>query len=108
MPLISIIIPCFNQGHFLKDALLSLEKCDKNLFEIIIINDGSTDESTNRYLRELSDQGLHVIFQNNTGLGQARNNGIMEAKGKYILPLDSDNKIRPEYLIKAIEILEKD
>ena len=108
MPLISIIIPCFNQGDYLKEALLSLEKCDPNLFETIIINDGSTDEATNRYLKDLRDRGLNVIFQSNTGLGQARNNGITKARGKYILPLDSDNKIKPEYLSKGIEVLESD
>jgi glycosyltransferase involved in cell wall biosynthesis len=108
MPLITLIIPCFNQGDLLKEALQSLEECDKSLFEIIIINDGSTDELTNNTLKELADDGINVIFQSNTGLGQARNNGIKEAKGKYILPLDSDNRIRAEYLTKGIQILEND
>jgi glycosyltransferase involved in cell wall biosynthesis len=108
MPLISVIIPCFNQGAFLQEALRSLDQCDQSLFETIIVNDGSTDEFTNKYLRELSEQGVHVIFQNNTGLGQARNNGIKQANGKYILPLDSDNKIRPDYMVKGIEMLERD
>ncbi|MES1219191.1 MAG: glycosyltransferase family A protein [Bacteroidota bacterium] len=106
--LISVIIPCFNQGAFIKDALISLEQCDKNLFEIIIVNDGSTDEFTNRYLKELSDGGIFVLFQENMGLARARNNGIKKATGKYILPLDSDNKIRPEYLTEGIDALEKD
>lgn len=106
MRLLSIVIPCYNQGHFLKETLASLEACDNSLFEIIIVNDGSTDEFTNQYLRELSQGGYQVIFQENTGLGQARNNGIARATGQYILPLDSDNKIRPAYISLGIEILE--
>lgn len=107
MPLVSVIIPCYNQGTYIKDALDSLEKCDKSLFELIIVNDGSTDEFTNRYLKAISEQGMSVIFQENMGLAMARNNGIRKANGKYILPLDSDNKIRPGYLVAGIEILEK-
>jgi glycosyltransferase involved in cell wall biosynthesis len=106
-PRISIVIPCFNQGSYINDALESLEKCDKNLFEIIIVNDGSTDTFTNKLLQELNDQGFFVIFQENMGLARARNNGIRAAKGEYILPLDSDNKIRPEYLTQSLEVFEQ-
>jgi glycosyltransferase involved in cell wall biosynthesis len=105
-PLISVIIPCYNQGHFLQDALDSLEKCDPVLFEIIIINDGSTDIFTNQYCEQLQFKGLNIIFQENGGLSAARNTGIAQAKGKYILPLDADNKIRPEYLTEGIKVLE--
>ncbi len=105
--IISVVIPCYNQGIFLKEALDSLELCDKKLFEVIIINDGSTDHFTNKYTERLYEQGHHVIFQENSGLGQARNIGIKQAKGKYILPLDADNKIYPGYISKSLEILEK-
>src|SRR5688500_12631026 len=97
-PAISVIIPCYNQGHYLREALESLEKCNQELFEIIIVNDGSTDSFTNEYTKELESRGYKLIFQQNTGLGQARNNGIKQAVGKYILPLDADNKIYPDYL----------
>ncbi|MBS1607586.1 MAG: glycosyltransferase family 2 protein [Bacteroidetes bacterium] len=106
-PPISIVIPCFNQGNYINEALDSLERCDKSLFETIIINDGSTDSYTNKLLQELSDQGFFVIFQENMGLAKARNNGVKSAKGKYILPLDSDNKIRPEYLTRSLEVFDK-
>ena len=107
IPFVSVIIPCFNQGIFVKDALESLEKCDQNLFETIIVNDGSTDDFTNNYLNELSSRGFFVLTQKNLGLAEARNNGIKKAKGDYILPLDSDNKIRPGYLAKSLEVFEK-
>ncbi|MEO5592089.1 MAG: glycosyltransferase family A protein [Chitinophagaceae bacterium] len=105
-PIISVVIPCYNQGKYLKDALDSLHQCDHALFEIIIVNDGSTDEFTNQYIEELSKTGYHVIFQQNTGLGGARNSGIHKAAGKYILPLDADNKIYPAYLERSISILD--
>jgi len=105
-PIISVVIPCYNQGKYLKDALDSLHQCDSALFETIIVNDGSTDEFTNQYLEELSKTGYNVIFQQNTGLGGARNSGIHRATGKYILPLDADNKIYPAYLERSISILD--
>jgi glycosyltransferase involved in cell wall biosynthesis len=106
-PLLSIVIPCFNQGVYLKDALASLAACDQNLFEVIIVNDGSTDGDTNQYLQAISAQGYTVVFQENTGLGQARNNGIKKAAGKYILPLDSDNMIRPGYITESLALMER-
>lgn len=105
-PKISVIIPCYNQGHYLAETLHSLTECNPALFEVIIVNDGSTDTYTNAYLKTLQEQGYNVIFQDNKGLPVARNVGIMAAKGEYILPLDSDNKIRKEYLTVAISILD--
>jgi len=107
-PVLSVVIPCYNQGIFLKDALESLDKCNKDLFEVIIVNDGSSDKFTNEYLAELKDKGYNVIFQNNMGLGAARNTGIKLAKGEYVLPLDSDNRIQPRYIEEGIRILAAD
>ena len=104
-PIVSVVIPCYNQGHFLREALSSLDRCDHSLFETIIVNDGSTDAGTIEYLNELQRAGVNVVYQKNMGLGAARNTGISLAKGEYILPLDCDNKILPEYLPKALEIL---
>ncbi len=106
-PVISIIIPCYNQGQYISDAIGSVEKYpDKSVYEIIIINDGSTNEDTIAVLKLLMEKGYHVINQDNQGLSMARNNGIAIAKGKYILPLDADNKIRPAYIDKGIQILD--
>lgn len=106
-PIISIVIPCYNHGIFINEAIQSVEQFpDKSVYEIIIINDGSTDAYTNKVLSNLSKKGYNVIFQENQGLGKSRNNGIKISKGEYILPLDADNKINPEYILKSIEILE--
>lgn len=105
-PVISIIIPCYNQGQYIMDAITSVEQYqDKSVYEIIIINDGSTDEVTKSVLKSLEDKGYRVVNQDNQGLSMARNNGITIAKGKYILPLDADNKIRPAYIDNGIRIL---
>lgn len=107
LPKISVIIPCYNHGQYVRDAINSVEECgDKHLYEIIILNDGSTDAFTIQVLQKLAAEGYQVINQTNQGLGTARNNAIKKAKGKYILPLDSDNKIRPEYIYQSIKILE--
>ena len=106
-PLISIIIPCFNQGHFIQDAIDSIDKNKINYpVEIIIVDDGSTDINTLNKLDELSNLHYHVIHQSNKGPAGARNTGIKKAAGKYILPLDADNKILPDYINKSIPILE--
>ncbi len=107
-PILSIIIPCYNHGHFIIDAIESIETAkDKYPLEIIIINDGSTDLNTIKILKNLENKGYNVLNQKNGGLGNARNEGIKIAKGKYILPLDSDNKLEKPYLNDVIEFLEK-
>jgi len=105
--IVSVIIPCYNHGHFIEEAIESVEQYpDKAEYEIIIVNDGSTDDFTNKLLIKKKNEGYNVVFQKNQGLSAARNNAIKLAKGKYILPLDADNRIMPEYISKSIEIME--
>ncbi len=104
---ISIITPCYNHGMYLDDAIASIKAIKTNYsYEHIIINDGSTDLFTLKKLEELESSGVKVIHQSNSGLATARNKGISIANGKYIIPLDSDNKLHSNYLTKAIDILE--
>ncbi len=107
-PILSIIIPCYNHGQYIQETLDSIESANgKYILEIIIVNDGSTDISTISNLKEIQSKGYTVVNQQNSGLASARNNGIQLAKGKYILPLDSDNKVLKPYLNEAIDILEQ-
>ncbi|PSN16421.1 hypothetical protein C7293_02630 [filamentous cyanobacterium CCT1] len=104
---LSIIIPCFNDGQFIKEAVASVTACPEQIYEIIIVNDGSTDPLTHQVLNELRNNGYQVIDQQNQGAPSARNTGIRLAKGEYILPLDADNRIRTAYIYKGIEILDR-
>ena len=105
---VSVVIPCYNQGEYILEAISSVEACQNRVYEILVINDCSTEILTIKILDYLRDNGYLVIdHQSNQGLAETRNTGIAKARGKYILPLDSDNKIRPEYIPKAIEILDK-
>ena len=105
---VSIVIPCFNHGRYIQEALDSIdfEKINYNT-QIIIVDDGSSDDHTLEKLEALKKLNYTVIHQTNGGPGKARNTGIEIAVGKYILPLDADNKLNPDYINKAVPLLEK-
>ena len=102
-PLISIIVPCFNQGEFLAEALNSVMGQTYSNWECVIVDDGSEDD-TSVVAAEFveKDRRFSYIKQDNQGPSIARNNGISLSKGTYILPLDSDDIIESTYLEKAI------
>ena len=111
IPKVSIVITCYNLGAYLKEALESIKLYSiPNDYEIILVNDGSTDSDTIQIVDAIESeyQDIIVINQPNTGLGKARNNGIRLAKGKYIIPLDADNKVRPEFIKHTIHILDSE
>ena len=103
---VSVVIPCFNDGRFLLEAVQSAEKNQRGRHELVIVNDGSNDRATLDLLSAIEQRGHRVVHQNNRGLGSARNRGISAARGRYILPLDADNRIRPAYIDRGIEILD--
>jgi glycosyltransferase involved in cell wall biosynthesis len=108
-PLVSILIPCYNHGNYIIEAIESVKQNVRDYpVEIIIVNDGSTERLTIDVLTELKDSGYCVIEQENQGLPAARNHAIARSRGKYIIPLDSDNKLHMNYLNKAIKILESE
>ena len=105
---VSIVIPCYNQGAMLRQALASIEQVrNENLLEVIVVDDGSSEVETKRILSEVLQAGYCVVSQSNRGLGAARNAGIRLAKGEFILPLDSDNRLRDAYLNEAVSLLKR-
>ena len=103
---ISIVIPCYNHGAVLREALASVEEVrNENLGEVIIVNDGSTDVETCRLFEELDKSKYKIVHQSNRGLGAARNAGVKIAQGEFILTLDSDNRIRQCYLTLGVKTL---
>jgi glycosyltransferase involved in cell wall biosynthesis len=107
-PLVSIIMPCYNGEKYLSETLESVHKQTYENWECIIMDDGSTDNSKqviSEYQKK--DKRYKYFYQPNKGTSVARNNAIHESKGKYILPLDSDDKISPQYIEQAVSVLEK-
>lgn len=106
MPRVSVIIPCFNDGTYIGEAVDSVLAQTYQDFEIIIVNDGSTDPRTNDILSNYSRPKTRVIQTTNQGVARARNRAIEEASGEFILPLDADDRIKETYLEKAVKALD--
>lgn len=107
--LVSIIIPCYNQAQYLSEALQSVLEQTYTNWECIIINDGSSDDIevvAKKWLQV--DKRLQYISSINKGVSAARNLGISNAKGEFILPLDADDKINSKYIELAIDAFEND
>lgn len=105
-PIVSIIVPCYNQGHLLCDALDSVLMQTYIDWECIIVNDGSTDNTESVALAYCEkDARFMYFYQDNQGVIASRNNAIRKSNGRYILPLDGDDKIAPTYLEKAVPII---
>jgi glycosyltransferase involved in cell wall biosynthesis len=106
MALVSVIIPCYNQGQYLTESIGSVLASDHQKIEIIVVDDGSTDPETCRILGGLDYPKTRLIRRENGGLAAARNSGIAAAQGRYILPLDADDRIGPHYISLATAALE--
>lgn len=108
MKKVSVIIPCFNQGKYVKEAINSVLNQTYENIEIICINDGSVD-NTAEIITSLADKYkiLFFNFKENKGVIHARNFGIDASTGDYILPLDADDTIEPTYVEKAVKILDE-
>lgn len=106
-PIVSIIVPCYNQAQYLPETLDSVLVQTYYNWECIVVNDGSTDNSlsiANEYA--CRDQRIKVVSQENSGPSAARNHGVQESHGKFILFLDGDDIIAPNYLARGLEYLE--
>ena len=105
---VSVIMPCFNHGEFLPEAVASVKNANREDIELIVIDDGSTDERTRREMDTLRAQAIRVIRQENRGLGAARNAGVAASQGEYLFPLDADDRMRSAWIDRAIGVLESD
>jgi len=105
-PFFSVIIPTFNRKDFLKIAIESVLEQTCRDFELIIVDDGSTD-GTETILDNYEDQKIKYLLQENKGVSSARNRGLEESKGRFIAFLDSDDKWVDEKLETTIEYIDK-
>jgi len=108
VPKVSVIIPCYNHGSYIDEAVDSVLAQTFPDFEIIIVNDGSTDQETVQKLADFNQPHTTVLHTANQGLAAARNSGIQNSTGNYVLPLDADDKIARTYLEKAVQTLDAD
>ena len=109
-PVISIIIPCFQQAHFLSDAVESVIAQTYDNWECLIVDDGSPDNTpiiAAQLVARYPNKRLRVIRKANGGLADARNAGIREAQGRYILPLDADDRLHPDFLKDTAAVLQQ-
>lgn len=105
VPMFSVVVPAYNAGRFLPTALGSVYRQTLQDFEIVVVNDGSTD-NTREILDSERDPRLRVINRENGGECVARNQGMREARGKYVAFLDSDDAWLPNHLEQALSFLE--
>jgi len=103
-PIVSVIIPTYNRAHLIQDALESVFAQTFKDYEVIVIDDGSTD-NTREVLGPSMNQ-IHYFYQENQGISGARNRGILLSRGKYMAFLDSDDRWLPEKLEKQVSYME--
>ena len=103
-----MVVPCFNHGQYLPEALESVRACPAWQYELVVVDDGSDDALTLDVLERLERDEVRVLRQPNRGLAAARNAGVAATTGRYVLPLDSDNRVRPRLLEAGIEVLDRE
>ena len=106
-PLVTIAMPIYNYAKRLNPTLQSVFNQDYTNFEVVIVNDGSTDEYCLMKLKSLENQNsIKIIHKENSGVSDSRNIAVKQGNGKYILPLDADDMIHPTYIKTGVKILE--
>ncbi|MCR9248212.1 MAG: glycosyltransferase family 2 protein [bacterium] len=105
--LVSVVIPCFEHGRFLAAAVDSALAQTRRPVEVVIVDDGSTDPAT---VAEIDRQGerehVTVVRTENRGLAAARNTGVQHSRGEFVLPLDADDLLEPEFLARTVPLLQ--
>lgn len=109
MPAVSVVIPVYNSEKYVEKCICSVMEQTLSELEIIIINDGSTDES-GRILRELTQKDSRIVLleQANQGVAAARNQGVEKATGKYITFVDGDDYLQEDYIELMYNLAEKE
>ncbi len=108
-PDVSILVPYFNMGRYLPETLRSLRAQTFQDYEILLIDDGSTEPASQRLLSELEGtEKLRILRKRNGGLSSARNEGLRHARGRWILPVDPDDLLSPTFIEKAVDVMSRD
>ncbi|WP_030441208.1 glycosyltransferase family 2 protein [Actinoplanes subtropicus] len=105
-PLVSVLIPIRDQGHYLTAAIDSARRCGHQPLEIVVVDDGSTDPRTLQVLDGLT--GVVTCRQSHRGLPAARNAGLAAARGEFVVPLDADDELPPGFVGAAVRALTRE
>jgi glycogen synthase len=105
-PLVSVIVPYFELDAYVEDTLRSVAAQTYPRIETVVVNDGSLREQDALLERLAGQYPVRVVTQRNQGLGAARNFGIAHARGRYVLPLDADDMIAPDFVESCVTALE--
>lgn len=106
--LVSIIVPIYNVEAFLDKCISSIIKQTYKNYELILVNDGSTDDSESICENYLDDARVHYYKKQNGGLSDARNYGLSKACGSHVTFVDPDDYLHPEYLQTLVEMFHDD
>ena len=108
MPEVTVVIPCYNYGRFLDEAVESVLAQTRQDFEIVVVDDGSVDPETRALLDDYQRPKTTVLRTENRGPAAARNTGIRSSNSRYVVSLDADDRLHPRYLEKTTAILDAD
>lgn len=106
-PNVSVVIPTYNVGKYVEEAVASVLSQDVPGLEVIVIDDASTDDTSDR-LKRITDPRLRVVRLTHVGVGAARNHGLSLARGRYLAFLDADDRWRPGKLRRQLALLESE
>jgi glycosyltransferase involved in cell wall biosynthesis len=112
LPLVSVVVPYYEMHAYVEDALASVEASTYSSWEVVVVDDGSRSRSAREVLWRLAERFVHdhryrFVCKRNGGLGSARNTGIAHARGAYVVTLDSDDLLHPDYLARGVRALER-
>jgi glycosyltransferase involved in cell wall biosynthesis len=106
-PRVSVVIPCFDQGEWVEEAVASVFRQTFSSWEIVLVDDGSTHPATVAALDRLARwPRVSLVRQDNAGLPAARNAGMRVASGEFVVPLDADDELTPEFMSQMVAALE--
>jgi len=108
VPAVSVIVTCYNLGRYLDEAVESVLAQTCRDFEILIVDDGSTDPDTQSVLAHYARPKTRVIRTDHRGIAAARNTGLQESTGHYICILDADDRLLPQFFERTIDVLQRD
>lgn len=107
-PLVSVVVPCYQNAHYLHECVESIVQQDYAFLEILIVNDGSTDNTSSvsrDLIQSYSHREIRLLEKVNGGVSDARNFGLERARGRVVMCLDADDKIKPKYISTAIRMM---